>query len=92
MKKLLKNESNREALPKGSVRVAQDVVDAFVADPENTFLVSFPRTGSHWLRMLMELYFQRPSLVRVFYFNERADYMCYHTHDLDLVLPESVFN
>ena len=60
------------------------VVRAFVANPEHTFIVSFPRTGSHWLRMLMELYFERPSLRRVFYYPERTDYLAYHTHDLDL--------
>lgn len=62
----------------------QQVLRAFQSDPSNTFLVSFPRTGSHWLRMLMELYFEQPSLVRVFYYPERTDYLTYHTHDLDL--------
>ena len=60
------------------------IIDAFKANPANTFLVSFPRTGSHWLRMLMELYFGRPSLVRVFYYPECRDYLTFHTHDLDL--------
>jgi hypothetical protein len=68
----------------GSTRVDQSVVEAFVANPDNPFLVSFPRTGSHWLRMLMELYFERPSLVRVFYYPEKKDYMFLHTHDMDL--------
>lgn len=68
----------------GSTRVEQSIVEAFVANEDNPFLISFPRTGSHWLRMLMELYFERPSLVRVFYFPERADYMFLHTHDIDL--------
>ncbi len=27
-------------------------VDEFIAIPDNPFLVSFPRTGSHWLRMI----------------------------------------
>jgi hypothetical protein len=60
------------------------IIEAFAADPDNTFLVSFPRTGSHWLRMLMEVYFGRPSLVRVFYYPERRDYLTLHTHDLEL--------
>lgn len=47
-------------------------------------MVSFPRTGSHWLRMLMELYFERPSLVRAFYFHNQTDFLLHHTHDLDL--------
>lgn len=53
-------------------------------DPEFPFLVSFPRTGSHWLRMLMELYFERPTLIRSFYFHRSRNYLVYHTHDLDL--------
>jgi hypothetical protein len=65
------------------------IIDAFTSDPDNTFLVSFPRTGSHWLRMLMELYFGRPSLVRVFFYPERRDYLTLHTHDLELDLERS---
>jgi hypothetical protein len=60
------------------------VIEEFTSDPENTFLVSFPRTGSHWLRMLMELYFERPSLVRIFFYPEETDYLTLHTHDMDL--------
>jgi len=59
-------------------------IKTFVDDPASPFLVSFPRTGSHWLRMVMELYFERPSLVRVFYFPERRNYLTLHTHDMDL--------
>jgi glycosyltransferase involved in cell wall biosynthesis/protein-L-isoaspartate O-methyltransferase len=65
------------------------VINAFIEKPDNTFLVSFPRTGSHWLRMLMELYFGRPSLVRVFYYPERTDYLTLHTHDIDLDVKRS---
>lgn len=60
------------------------VIENFRSNAANTFLVSFPRTGSHWLRMLMELYFERPSLVRVFYYPQSRDYLTLHTHDLDL--------
>jgi len=67
----------------------RELIEAFAADPENTFLVSFPRTGSHWLRMLMEVYFGRPSLVRVFYYPERRDYLTLHTHDLELDLERT---
>lgn len=65
------------------------IIKAFTDNPGNAFLVSFPRTGSHWLRMLMELYFERPSLVRVFYYPERKDYLTLHTHDLDLDVERS---
>lgn len=59
-------------------------IERFNQNPENTYLVSFPRTGSHWLRMLMELYFERPLLTRTFYFPKRNDYLLLHTHDMDL--------
>lgn len=67
----------------------QRIIKAFMANPNNTFLVSFPRTGSHWLRMLMELYFGRPSLMRVFYYPQRTDYLTLHTHDLELDVKRS---
>jgi hypothetical protein len=59
-------------------------VTAFTSNPQNPFLISFPRTGSHWLRMLMELYFERPSLKRTFFFHKNQNYLTLHTHDLDL--------
>jgi hypothetical protein len=69
------------------------IIKNFVANPDNTFLVSFPRTGSHWLRMVMELYFERPSLVRVFYYPECTNYLTLHTHDLalDLVCSRVIY-
>jgi hypothetical protein len=39
--------------------------------------------------MLMELYFGRPSLVRVFYYPHRNNYLSLHTHDLDLSIERS---
>ena len=66
--------------------IDNNIIDEFIADANNTFLVSFPRTGSHWLRMLMELYFEKPSLVRIFYFPKKKDYLTLHTHDMDLAL------
>lgn len=59
-------------------------------NPDLPVLVMFPRTGSHWLRMLMELYFERPSLVRVFYYPERTDYLTLATHDLPGGLPDGI--
>ncbi len=82
IKKLMREGGNEQD---GSIAVIDEsVIRRFVEDPEFPFLVSFPRTGSHWLRMLMELYFERPSLVRVFYFKEKSDYLFLHTHDMDL--------
>lgn len=59
---------------------------AFDADPLAPYLVSFPRTGSHWLRMLLELYFERPTLPRAFYFLQNNDFLLRSTQDLDLSL------
>lgn len=71
----------------GSISVDDPgVISAFTSNPEFPFLVSFSRTGSHWLRMIMELYFEKPSLVRAFYFKDTGDFTCYHTHDMDLKL------
>lgn len=77
--------SEEGAEQEGSLAVTDPkALDKYIGDPSFPFLVSFPRTGSHWLRMLMELYFERPSLVRVFYFKDRKDYLCLHTHDMGL--------
>ena len=71
--------------------VGEHVLVKFTNNPDFPYLVSFPRTGSHWLRMIMELYFKKPSLVRAFYFKDATDFTCYHTHDMDLDLSrESV--
>jgi hypothetical protein len=61
-------------------------IKSFTDNPDFPYLVSFSRTGSHWLRMIMELYFEKPSLVRAFYFKDATDFTCYHTHDMDLKL------
>lgn len=71
--------------PDASIKVSDArLIAAYVDNPDFPFLVSFPRTGSHWLRMMMELYFEKPSLVRIFYFRDSKDFTCYHTHDEDL--------
>ena len=36
----------------------QDLINEYINKPDFTFLISFPRTGSHWLRNIMELYFE----------------------------------
>lgn len=72
-------------------RASQAAIDQFRSDPNNPFLVSFPRTGSHWLRSMMELYFDRPMLVRSFFKTDRDDYLLLHTHDMNLTeRPENV--
>lgn len=67
-----------------SVRAERAIEQAYSANPQNPFLISFPRTGSHWFRMLCELYFERPTLVRMFYYPEKTDYLFLHRHDTEL--------
>ena len=63
---------------------SKKVIDEFTNITDNPFLVSFPRTGSHWFRMLIELYFERPLLTRTFFYPEKNNYLLLHTHDLEL--------
>jgi hypothetical protein len=84
MQKFLASLFQKKEPPESTAVAETSIIEAFVGDPANPFLVSFPRTGSHWLRMVMELYFERPSLVRVFYYPGRHDYLTLHTHDMDL--------
>lgn len=84
---LLKKFMSRILNPDGSVSIDDpEVIKAFTDNPDFPYLVSFSRTGSHWLRMIMELYLEKPSLVRAFYFKDASDFSCYHTHDMDLKL------
>ncbi len=82
-----KQESVAESDQAGSVAITDESqIRRFTDNPDFPFLVSFPRTGSHWLRMLMELYFEKPSLVRAFFHRKPTDFSCYHWHDEDLAL------
>ncbi|USN98830.1 MAG: hypothetical protein H6810_11825 [Phycisphaeraceae bacterium] len=49
-------------------------------------LMSFPRTGSHWLRMALELYFDRPMLTRHFFEHADDRMLLWHDHDKELKL------
>ncbi len=62
----------------------KSILSSYITRLDFPYLISFPRTGSHWLRMIMELYFEKPSLVRVFYFFDAGNFTCYHRHDEDL--------
>jgi hypothetical protein len=71
----------------GSIAITDKAtISRYTSNPDFPYLVSFPRTGSHWLRMLMELYFEKPSLVRSFFLKEFNDFTCYHHHDVELGL------
>jgi len=66
---------------------AEEDIVAATADMDFPFLVSFPRTGSHWLRMALERYFDRPLLTRSFFDHAgRDDYLLLHSHDMDMNL------
>jgi hypothetical protein len=45
-------------------------------------LISYPRTGSHWFRILMESYLQKPSAVQSFFHRaeEVNSIWCFHIH------------
>ena len=46
--------------------------------------ISYPRTGSHWINAVMELYFDRPRLRErrtTFMDKSRTDWMWFHDHD-----------
>lgn len=88
--KKLMSESNGDS--DGSIAVTDiAVIKRYTDDQSFPFLVSFPRTGSHWLRMIIEQYFERPLLTRTFFFAEKKDYLLLHTHDMELdVVRENV--
>lgn len=88
VKKLI-SESHGEA--EGSIIADRAVIQKYTDDPSFPFLVSFPRTGSHWLRMMMEQYFERPLLTLSFFNHEKKDYLLLHTHDMELdIVRENV--
>lgn len=66
--------------------VDASVIDLFNVNPDNTYLISFPRTGSRWLRTLIELYFERPTLIETMIWVHSADYMLLHSYDLNLTV------
>lgn len=85
--KLFKKNMNKNLNSDVSVSIDDPkIIKTFTENPDFPYLVSFPRTGSHWLRMIMELYFEKPSLMRAFYSKDASDFTCYHTHDMDLNL------
>ena len=75
----------RSLWSKSNAKVAsKKVIDDFRNDPQFPFLISFPRTGSHWLRMMLEQYSNRPLLIRSFFEHPNKDYLLLHSHDMQL--------
>ncbi len=58
------------------------VLDYLKNNPDTPYFISYPRTGSHWIRLVMEEYFEKPSLVVLFKKGPDNGFTCYHTHDL----------
>lgn len=52
------------------------------------YLISFPRTGSHWLRIMLECYTDQPLLTRTFFNHDNDNYLLLHTHDMDLDIQQ----
>ncbi|AOW19498.1 sulfotransferase domain-containing protein [Urechidicola croceus] len=66
----------------------REIWNKYLSKKDFPYLISFPRTGSHWLRNVMELYFEKPSLMRVFFYKNPTDFTCFHIHDEDLLFNE----
>lgn len=52
-----------------------------LAGPEVPYLVSFPRCGSHWLRIMLEKLTDRPCLCRSFLPHPEPHWLLIHQHD-----------
>jgi len=65
---------------------SRKAIQTYLDNADNPLLISFPRTGSHWLRMLMELYFDSPLLTRSFFKHEHNHYLLLHDHDHNLAV------
>ena len=50
-------------------------------DPTIPQLVSYPRTGSHWIRLVLEQYLDKYCLPTTFFDCDKPDYWGYHLHD-----------
>ena len=47
---------------------------------ELTRLISYPRTGSHWFRIMMEMYMECPSIVQSFFIPNPTKVWGFHIH------------
>lgn len=50
-------------------------------------LISYPRTGSHWFRILMEAYLQKPSVVQSFFDPNPKEIWGFHIHHRHIDKP-----
>lgn len=84
LSRLINRKKNHKFVEQSYEIIDRKLWNRFLSDPKFPYLVSFPRTGSHWLRNVMELYFEKPALLRVFYYENPDDFTCYHIHDENL--------
>jgi len=76
---------------KGNAWIAKEGVEAnYTADPAFPYFISFPRTGSHHVKLFLELYFSRPLLNTTFFFPEKTDCLLRHGHDIVCTLKRDV--
>ena len=68
---------------KNKNKVSQHEIDQFLSHPDNPQLISFPRTGSHFVRVFLEKYIKRPTLPVSIDKHGINDYFLYHTHGMD---------
>ena len=73
----------------GSQKFPREVVDSYMADPDAPVLVSFGRSGNHWLRLMCEVAFGRPILSHTMLHKGRTDFLFAQEHDNDLRLQRS---
>jgi len=59
----------------------RESIPKYTSDPDFPFFVSFPRTGSHWFRIVMELYLGIPCLVESWTIKKPRTFWAYHRHD-----------
>lgn len=86
IKNLIKKISGSSIVEVSPLVASNHVIEQYWAESDFPFLVSYPRTGSHWLRIMLEKYSDKPMLVRSFYEHNNLDYLLYHTHDIDLTV------
>lgn len=81
IKKMKNKIHNKFFYKKTAWHIDSETLAKYEANPDFPYLISYPRTGSHWLRNLIELYFKKPCLPTVFHHEKVKDYICYWDHD-----------
>ena len=56
-------------------------IPKYIKNENFPWFISFPRTGSHWLRIVMEYYLGIPALVQSWTIKNPSSFWAYHQHD-----------